>query len=88
MRQHSWKAFALVIAGIMLSVLLAAILEGATGVATPGGFFIEYFVPTDTGMDYFGRRLLIALGIDSALCFAAMVGLYKLRSRLQKGAQR
>ena len=88
MSRPLWKTFALVIAGIVLSVPLAAILETLASFSLTPGSLVIYYLGPEGGLKFLGTRLLVALSIDSALCFAAMFGLYKLAAARSRKRER
>jgi hypothetical protein len=57
------------------------VLEGVTGFASPGARMMSYLLPP-RGLRDFGRSLVLSITLDSAFCFAVLVGVYMLFSKL------
>jgi hypothetical protein len=65
----------------VVSIPLALVLEGVTGFASPGARMMSYLFPP-RGLRDFGRSLVLSIGLDSAFCFAVLVGVYVLFSKV------
>jgi hypothetical protein len=65
----------------VVSIPLALVLEGVTGFASPGARMMSHLLPPH-GLRDFGRRVVVSITLDSALCFAFLVGVYMLFSKL------
>jgi hypothetical protein len=55
-------------------------VEGVTGFASPGARMMSLLPPR--GLRDFGRSLVLSITLDSAFCFAVLVGVYMLFSKL------
>jgi hypothetical protein len=66
----------------VVSIPLALVLEGVTGFASPGARMMSYLLPPH-GLRDFGRSLVLSITLDSAFCFAVLVGVYMLFSKHQ-----
>ena len=65
----------------VVSIPLALGLEGVTGFASPGARMMSYLFPP-RGLRDFGRSLVLSITLDSAFCFAVLVGGYVLFAKL------
>ena len=76
------KAAALIICAIALSILLGMLAFDLPW-ATPGAYLVYWmFPPGGSGQYSPGPVLLVHIGTDSLLCFAALSGLYLLFANL------
>lgn len=57
----------------VVSIPGALVLEGVTGFASPGARTMSYLFPPH-GMRDFRRSVLLSITLDSAFCFAVLVG--------------
>ena len=62
----------------LVSVPVAVVLEAVTTFGSPGGRLMFYLVPWNGPQPYslfnFRMSLLVAVAVDSALCFAVLAG--------------
>jgi hypothetical protein len=66
----------------LFSIPIAVFIDRALGFVSPGTLTLRYLIPDTGGLSDFGRNLAIAIGVDSALCFGMILGLYYLSSKL------
>ena len=71
------------IALVVLSVPLALVLEGVTAYTSPGVLIQSYLLPS-RGHGDMTRFLIVNVALDSAFCFAMLLGLYLLFAKLSK----
>jgi hypothetical protein len=57
----------------VVSIPLALVLEGVTGFASPGARMMSYLLPPH-GLRDFERSFVLSITLDSAFCFAVLVG--------------
>ncbi len=76
------KKIVLVIAGIVLSIFLAALALGLA-VTTPGDYITHWIFPTGVaGASYdLGLVVFVHIATDSFCCFVGLLGIYLLLAR-------
>lgn len=77
-----FRKIALVMTGVLLSIPMAASLEDVLHNDTPGTRLVSVLFHGHPDLSDLGVGLLVQVGLDSALCFAVMCGLYALYSKL------
>jgi len=71
------------IALVVLSIPLALVLEGVTAYRSPAVLIQSYLLPS-RGHGDMTRFLIVSVALDSAFCFAVLLGLYLLFAKLSK----
>jgi hypothetical protein len=80
MRRHSFKKFASIGIAAFVSFPIAFVIQKAMGWVTPGTLASIHLFP-ETGSDFM-RNLIVAICVDSAICFALILGLYSLCAKV------
>jgi hypothetical protein len=81
MRRYSFTKIAGIGITAVLSIPLTVLIEKAMGFVTTGTLTLRYLIPDTGGLSDLGRNLAIAIGVDTAICFAVILGLYSLGAR-------
>jgi len=82
-RRSRWRAL-WILCFAVASIPLAVVMEGLTGYSSPGVIIQSYLLPS-RGHDDMTRFLILSIALDSAFCFALVLGLYLLCTKLSNG---
>jgi hypothetical protein len=80
----TFKNIGLAIVGALISIPLTVNIEELVHYRTPGMHLAFALFPHSQGTSVLGESMLVSVGLDSVLCFAAICGLYALYFRLSR----